>query len=256
MNLITSYLLVLLATLVGTVQADWTSVKFIDRVNTAVQNGNKGPADWVAAKGAPTYQHSAWESPQFIDRVNAWKERVQHSTHEAPASVAQMSADNVTNNVVAGEYQTTLERLKDCMSTVKTTTIKAAKKAYDSQAVQHILAQVHEHKKLIAGVAVGAVALYGGYKLISHFAKKHPANSADDLAKEEKAFQAEFEELMRNSSGSLTPSDSTKTLVSSMNKQAQMPSMMKNVNGMLTEQSRLLPYKKQSVNHFIARMQQ
>lgn len=256
MNLNVSYLFVCVAALVGTARADWTSVKFIDRVNTALQNGNKGPANWVVSKPAPTYQHSAWESPKFIDRVNAWKERVQHTTNTAQALSTEVPAENVVNNVVTQEHQSILEQLKQFMSTIKTTAVENVKNAYDSKAVQHALAKMHEHKKLIAGVVVGTAAIYGGYKLISHFAQKHSESNVDDLAVQEQVFQAQFEQLTRNSSGSLLPTDSTKALVSSMNKQAQLPSMMKNVNGMLTEQSRLLPYASTSVNHFIARIQQ
>lgn len=231
-----------LAVLAGSAQADWTSKKFIDCVNTAVKNGNVGP-QWVPVAPKINPAPSGWTSPKFIDRVNAWKERMPKRELTSVTEVIQpkeiVSMQQEAVNFTEVEKSSLAEKAKGFVNNAKDLASNMIKNVYDNATMQNVFTKVQDNKKVITGVALGAVVLYGGYKLYSYVTKpsKSIVYDTDNNAQEE-AFQKNYEQLASNSSSIYKIAQ----IVSSLNQQAQMPAMMKNVNGILTEQSRLQNY--------------
>ncbi|MFZ5953988.1 MAG: hypothetical protein ACOYT8_02680 [Candidatus Dependentiae bacterium] len=233
-----------LAVLVGSAQADWTSVKFIDRVNTAVKNGNVGP-QWVPVAPKINPAPSGWTSPKFIDRVNAWQERMPKRELTSVTEVIQpkeiVSMQQEAVNFTEVEKNSLAEKAKWLVNNAKDVASNLIKNVYDNATMQNVLTKAQDNKKVITGVALGAAVLYGGYKLYSYITKpsKSIVYDTDNNAQEE-AFQKRYEQLTHKQE--VVSSNKATQIVSSMNQQAQMPAMMKNVNGILTEQSRLQNY--------------
>lgn len=200
-----------------------------------------------ASESRMPYKHSAWESPKFIDRVNAWKERTPKSAVTIAKAESTLEVSQPLIDVSQAETKNSSENIQSLVAQIKNSAIDTLKNAYDSKVVQHLFAQANHHKKLIAGVTVGAIALYGGYKLVSKLT--HPKYD-EDLLKQEVIFQEEYEKFSQQT----VKRDCAHAVASSLNRQAQLPIMMKNVNGILTEQSRMLPYYTVPATPFVARM--
>lgn len=223
------------------VKADWTSVKFTDRVNTAVQNGNVGTWTEKITKVQPRPFNSGWTSVNFIDRVNAWQERV-------PAKVAPVkqleavSVDTMPQDLVfvednAGSF---IEKAKIMVAQAKDLALDAVKNAYSSPATQGVIKNIQDNKKLVAGFVVGATALYGGYKLYTYMTNKKPVNLETSSIEQEEFFQKQYRSLMSNKASS---HNKTAKLVNSMNSEAQISTVLSNATGLLPAGKSLKYYK-------------
>lgn len=207
------------------IRADWTSVKFIDRVNTAVQNGNIGPAmQPIIEKARPL--SSGWTSVNFIDRVNAWQERMPKKPMVVQAEpVIMQQPQELVQSPIATNHISFAEKAKALFTNTKNITVNMVKNAYNSDATQNLLKSVQANKKVIAGVAVGTVALYGAYKFYSYVtdsSKKEIAS--DESAMQEQLFQEQYQKLN---------SKQARLLVQSMNEEAQTSIIMQNQPGAL-----------------------
>lgn len=218
------------------VKADWTSVKFIDRVNTAVQNGNAGTWTEKITKAQPRPLNSGWTSVNFIDRVNAWQERMPAKVIQAPQiETSPIGAQEMVSAPAVEAPASFVEKAKAVVVSAKDMAYEAVKNAYTSPVTQDVVKNLKDNKKLVAGLVVGATALYGGYKLYSYFTKSSPVDVSAQISEQERLFQERYKQFVAKSK--------TAKVVSSMNAEAQIGTILSYAPGEMPATAKLTPYR-------------
>ncbi|BDC34218.1 hypothetical protein Noda2021_01760 [Candidatus Dependentiae bacterium Noda2021] len=192
-------------------------------------NGN------VVNKVRPRSVNSGWTSVNFIDRVNAWQERVPVKATQSPqVEPSVIGVQEVVVSPIAQAPTSFVEKAKALMINAKDMALDAVKNAYSSPITQDVVKNIQDNKKVAIGFVVGATALYGGYKLYSYLRKSSPSELSADISKQEKVFQANYARCMKKSK--------TAQLVSSLNSEAQTASLFNHIPGSLPDGAQLKPY--------------